>query len=348
MQTLVESATFNAVAEDQLGRTLKDLRISVTDQCNFRCPHCMPKEKNTDSSFLKPNELLGIKDIVRIARLSIALGVQKIRLTGGEPLLRPDIFKLIASLKALDGLKDIALTTNGFFLSVAAAHLKKAGLQRLTVSLDALDDKTFQVMCGETCSVQRILKGIRSASEVGFDSIKINIVIRKGINDKNLLDFVDFFRHRHHVVRFIEFMDVGTQNNWQANDVVASLDVYRQIHKKYPLVPLGSNHPGEVARRYAFKDGQGEIGFISAITQPFCRDCCRLRLSPDGKLYSCLFAGDGLNLKSLMCKNIDDESLLRRIIDFWLKRKDNYSEKRFLSKDSSSFRPKIEMYQIGG
>ena len=333
-------------AADRIGRTLHDLRISVTDQCNFRCPYCMPKEKVCENSFLKKQELLSFSEITRIANALAQLGVKKIRLTGGEPLLRSDIGRLIQSLRKINKIHDIALTTNGFFLAQKAKDLKAAGLDRITISLDSLDEDIFQKMNGGRGSVKQVLKGIDAATRAGFSPIKLNVMVQKSVNDTSLIELIEFFRGSPHILRFIEFMDVGTQNSWQASKVVPSVEVYRSIHQLYPLVALDANYPGEVASRYAFKDGKGEIGFISSISQPFCRDCSRLRLSPDGKLYTCLFASDGINLKSFLRDGATDKFLQEKISNLWGTREDRYSELRFFQDQQKN--SKIEMYKIGG
>jgi len=347
MSPLLQGKKHKIIIKDRLGRLLHDLRISVTDQCNFRCPYCMPCERITQNSFLKKNEFLNLPEIVRIAHLTAQLGVKKIRLTGGEPLLHKDIAILICMLRKIDQIEDIALTTNGSLLAEKAVELKKSGLSRLTVSLDSLDEKVFNKMSGGFGSVKNVLRGITTAGKAGFNQIKINVVIEKNINDCNILDLVDFFRNTPHILRFIEFMDVGTQNNWKAIQVVPSAEIYRKIHKKYPLVALDANYPGEVANRYAFEDGKGEIGFISSISQPFCQDCSRLRLSPDGKLYACLFATEGMDVKTLLRSGASDETLFDYFKNFWMEREDRYSEKRFFDSPQIQ-RPKVEMYKIGG
>ncbi|MFA5087773.1 MAG: GTP 3',8-cyclase MoaA [Candidatus Omnitrophota bacterium] len=333
---------------DIFGRPLEDLRISLIDRCNFRCPYCMPESGlRTGGRFLPRKEWLTFPEIRRIARLFIRLGVSKIRLTGGEPLLRPHIDELIGELSILPGLRDLALTTNGRLLSRFAPALKKAGLQRLTISLDTLDPVVFRKMTGNRGGVEDILEGIQAAEEAGFLSLKINAVIQRSINDHTILKLVDHFKNTPHVLRFIEYMDAGNSNRWQAQRVVPSAEILAVIRARYPLGALTPRYRGEVASRYQFLDGTGEIGFISSITQPFCGDCTRARLSPDGKLYTCLFAGQGNDLKKLLRRSIRDEKISEHIKNIWKNRMDQYSELRGMLRIMPAGQ-KIEMFQIGG
>ncbi|MDO8580072.1 MAG: GTP 3',8-cyclase MoaA [Candidatus Omnitrophota bacterium] len=338
---------------DKLSRPLHDLRISVIDRCNFRCPYCMPTEKEgTHYSFLKQDEWLTFPEIVRLTRLLVELGVRKVRLTGGEPLLRPGIVDLVKNLSAIAGIEDLALTTNGSALSKFAAPLKAAGLQRLTVSLDSLDARVFKHMSGGKGSLHEVLAGIEEAQRIGFGSIKINVVVQKSVNDNSIVDLVSHFKNSPHVLRLIEYMDVGNCNHWESKYVVSSKEIIRLISQQHALEPLPSNYFGEVAERYRFKDGGGEIGFISSISQPFCQSCTRLRLANDGKLYTCLFATQGADIKKLVRQGANDQDLSSALKAVWAKRQDRYSQERSeihsnLPKQKVS-NPKIEMFQIGG
>ncbi|OGX05503.1 MAG: cyclic pyranopterin phosphate synthase [Omnitrophica WOR_2 bacterium GWA2_47_8] len=330
---------------DKLNRPIHDLRISIIDRCNFRCPYCMPEGRH---SFLKEDTRLNFDEIVRLATLFVKLGVKKLRLTGGEPLLRPNIENLVSRLAQLSGPNDLALTTNGSLLTEKAVSLKRAGLQRITVSLDALEPEIFKTMSGDKGNVLGVLNGIKAAEEAGFFSVKINVVVKKGINDRQILDIVEYFRGTQHVVRFIEYMDVGTCNHWQLEEVLASKDIIRMIDARYPLQAQVANYRGEVSSRYAFEDGKGEVGFISSITQPFCGDCSRARLSTDGKLFTCLFAKDGVDLKIPIRSGASDNEILDLITKTWSARTDRYSEERASFIKSQTHTQKIEMFQIGG
>ena len=338
-----------AIITDQFQRPLHDLRISVIDRCNFRCNYCMPEEEYPRHyNFLKKNEWLSFEEILRLVRLFASLGVEKIRLTGGEPLLRPKLSELIEKLSKISGIDDLSLTTNGSLLKEHASALKNAGLHRLTVSLDTLDEKTFQKMNGGKASVNEILKGIEAAEKAGFDSIKINSVIQRGVNDHDILDLVKYFKGTGHIIRFIEYMDVGNCNHWDLKDVVPSKEIIALINKHFPLKPAESNYYGEVASRYLFVDGTGEVGFISSVTQPFCGTCTRARLSTDGKFYTCLFASEGKNLRVPLRSGASDEELFNLIKDVWSKRVDKYSENRYLFRSLKEKSHKVEMFQIGG
>jgi GTP 3',8-cyclase len=332
---------------DQLQRPLRDLRISVIDRCNFRCTYCMPAEKYDHAyKFLDREEWLTFDEIARLTQLFVRLGVKKVRLTGGEPLLRPDLHRLIGQLSAINGIEDLALTTNGSLLSREAEKLFKAGLKRLTVSLDTLDEKISRRMNGERGMVAQILEGIKEAERVGFQSIKINAVVQRGVNDHTVLELVRHFRNTPHVIRFIEYMDVGNQNHWDQAQVVPSKELMAAIGREFPLKPVGASYDSEVASRYAFTDGRGEVGFISSVSKPFCGNCSRLRLSADGNMYTCLFASTGTDLRGALRAGASDEELLKVIGRTWSARRDRYSEERALAA-STSVR-KVEMFHIGG
>lgn len=330
---------------DSRGRPVKDLRISVTDRCNFRCVYCMPKSVfDKDYAFLPRNSLLSFEEITRLARLFAAHGVTKIRLTGGEPLLRRNLEQLISQLVSIPGM-EVTLTTNGVLLPKKAAALKAAGLQRVTVSLDSLDDTIFRAMNDMDVPVTDVLKGIAAAEAAGLGPIKINMVVKRGLNDQEILPMVERFRGTGHILRFIEFMDVGSSNGWRMDDVVPSAEVVRRIHEHHPLVQVDPNYTGEVAERWRFADGGGEIGVISSVTQAFCATCTRARLSTEGSLYTCLFAQSGHDLRSLMRSGRSDAELSAAIRHIWHGRSDRYSEIR--TAETASLR-KIEMSYIGG
>ncbi|MDP9325668.1 MAG: GTP 3',8-cyclase MoaA, partial [Candidatus Dormibacteraeota bacterium] len=293
--------------KDRLGRPLRDLRISVTDRCNFRCPYCMPAEVfGKDYNFLPRDEILTFEEIGRFVRIGAAHGVTKVRLTGGEPLVRRDIERLVAMVAAVDGVDDIAMTTNGAALAGKAQALKDAGLTRITVSLDSLDNQVFEAMNGVGAPLARVLEGIDAASAAGLAPIKLNTVVKRGLNEAGVLDLARFGRERGFVVRFIEYMDVGTTNGWRLDDVVGAAEIVETIGARYPLEALGAHYPGEVARRYRYADGEGEIGVISSVTQAFCGDCTRARVATDGKLYTCLFATTGYDLRALLRNGSSD------------------------------------------
>lgn len=331
---------------DTLQRPIRDLRISVTDRCNFRCPYCMPAEIFGEKyEFLPKADILTFEEIGRLAKIFVALGVTKIRITGGEPLLRRDLETLIAYLSRLNGVCDLTLTTNGYLLAGKARALKDAGLHRLTVSLDAIDAQTFDRMSGRTHGTERVLNGIRVAERTGFHPIKINVVVQKGINDHLVVDLAQHFHGTGHILRFIEFMDVGNRNKWNMAQVVPAAEIIDRIHAVLPLEPIAPNYMGEVARRYRYVDGGGEIGLIASVTQPFCGGCTRARLSTDGKLYTCLFASEGKDLRDDLRGGASDGALRDKIIHTWTHRNDRYSETRFAHTPEAR---KIEMYQIGG
>ena len=332
---------------DVRGRTLTDLRISVVDRCNFRCPYCMPEDQYPrDHAFLSKAERLRFEEIERLARIFVGLGVRKLRLTGGEPLLRRDLPELVRQLAAIPGEVDIAMTTNGSLLAEKVDALRAAGLDRITLSLDTLDPKTFAVMSGGRGDVGDVLKAVDAAERAGFAPLKINTVVMRGVNDGQVLDLVERFRGTGHIVRFIEYMDVGTCNDWQRELVVPSAELRERIGARWPLVPLEANYGGEVAQRYAFADGGGEIGFISSVTEPFCGDCSRARLSADGRLYTCLFATSGHDLRGPMRAGASDEELAGLVRAVWSARDDRYSEAR--SELRNAERRRVEMYEIGG
>jgi cyclic pyranopterin phosphate synthase len=334
---------------DTFARPLHDLRISVMDRCNFRCPYCMPREQFHESyRFLKSNERLSFDEIVRLARLFVRLGVKKLRLTGGEPLLRANLSDLVGDLTSIPGIDDVALTTNGMLLAKYATELKAAGLNRITVSLDSLDPDVFARMSGGFGGLAEVLAGIEHARLAGLEPIKINAVIERGMNDAGALDLVEHFRGTGIIVRFIEYMDVGNRNDWRPDLVVPSRELAARIAARWPIVPLEPNYRGEVAERYAFADGRGEVGFISSVTQPFCGGCSRARLSSDGMLYTCLFATHGTSLRDGLRGGASDEELAATVRDVWTRRTDRYSELRAKLRTTHDPEPKVEMYYIGG
>ncbi len=333
---------------DKLGRPLRDLRISLTDHCNFRCVYCMPKAMfGTGYRFVPHDGLLRFAEIERLVRLFARLGVGKVRLTGGEPLLRPHVEELVAALRKVPGIDDIALTTNGSLLTAAKAQaLKAAGLGRVTISLDSLRDETFQAMNDVGFPVARVLAAIEHAKAAGLP-VKLNMVVRRGLNDQDILAMAEHFRHTGHVLRFIEYMDVGNMNGWQPEDVVPAREVVARIAGRWPLEPLEPSRYGEVASRYAYRDGAGEIGVISSVSQPFCRTCTRARLSPEGRLYTCLFGTAGMDLRAPLREGAEDEEIFGLIAGAWRGREDRYSEIRSLLRARGSGE-KVEMFRIGG
>ena len=336
---------------DVLQRPLRDLRISVTDRCNLRCTYCMPREVFGKSFvFLQRAELLSFEEITRVARLFVDLGVRKIRLSGGEPLLRHGVERLVeqlAGVRDADGRPvELAMTTNGTLLAARARSLKDAGLTRLTVSLDALDDGVFRSISDSGAAVGKVLEGIAAAQAAGLAPLKVNTVVKRGVNEGEILPLVRHFRHTGIVLRFIEFMDVGSTNGWRLDDVVSAQEILERIDREHPLRPLEPNYPGEVARRWEFADGGGEIGVIASVTQAFCHECSRLRLSTDGKLYTCLFAAEGTDLRAPLRAGEDDAQLRRRIADLWAGRTDRYSQLRRAATELPV--RKIEMSYIGG
>ncbi len=315
------------------------------DRCNFRCPYCMPAEVFHERfRFLRSPERLDFAEITRLAGLLVELGVTKLRITGGEPLLRPAISDLVADLATLPGVEDLALTTNGVLLEQHAVALKAAGLDRVTVSLDSLDPDVFARMSGGRAQLDRVLAGIDAALEAGLAPVKINVVVQRGVNDHTVLDLLEHFRGRRVIVRFIEYMDVGTRNGWRLTDVVPSAELRTRIHARWPLEALEAGYRGEVARRWRFVDGEGEIGFISSVSAPFCGDCSRARLSSDGKLFTCLFAAEGADLRALLRGGMDDDALRERLAALWRGRDDRYSELRARATRDD----KAEMFYLGG
>ncbi len=330
---------------DRMGRRLHDLRISVTDRCNFRCRYCMPREVfGADFAFLPRTEILSFEEIARVARIFAAQGVRKLRLTGGEPLLRHGLPSLIAMLAEIPDI-DIALTTNGSLLAAQARELADAGLKRVTVSLDSLDDAVFRSMNDADFPVARVLEGIDAAAAAGLSPIKINAVVRRGVNDHTVVDLARHFRGAGHIVRFIEYMDVGHSNGWRLDDVVPGAEIVRMIGAEMPLEPADANYGGEVARRWRYTDGVGEVGVITSVTQPFCGDCSRARISAEGKLYTCLFATEGTDLRALLRDGSDDATITAAVTDVWHAREDRYSELRSAATEKL---PRIEMSYIGG
>lgn len=347
---------------DARGRPLRDLRLSVTDRCNFRCRYCMPREHfDSNFRFLPRAELLSFEEIARASRVFAALGVRKLRLTGGEPLLRKDLPELVALLREIEGV-DIALTTNGALLAERAAKLRAAGLDRVTVSLDSLDERVFRSMNDTTVSPERVLEGIVAAEAAGLCPLKINMVVKKGVNDHEIVTLARRFRGTGHVLRFIEYMDVGGTNGWDLREVVSGREIHARLHAEFPLEPVGalplagasdgggadpgpSADPAGVARRYRYRDGGGEIGIIASVTEPFCKDCSRARLSAEGRLFTCLFASDGTDLRALLRANASDAALADHIRAIWQARNDRYSE---LRGDGKRRLPRVEMSYIGG
>jgi len=333
---------------DSRGRPLRDLRISVMDRCNFRCPYCMPRETfHENYRFLPAAARLSFDEILRLTRLFVAAGVRKVRLTGGEPLLRSGLADLVGELSSVPGVDDLALTTNGMLLAQHAAKLKANGLRRVTVSLDSLDPAVFRQASGGFDGIERVLDGIEAAREAKLKPIKVNAVVQRGLNDGGVLDLVEHFRGTGVIVRFIEYMDVGNRNHWAPDRVVTSRELKELIEERWPLSAVAASYRGEVAERYRFVDGEGEVGFISSVSQPFCGDCTRARLSSEGILYTCLFATHGTDLRGPLRAGASDEELLARIRGIWRERDDRYSEQRkALGRKRSD--KKIEMYYIGG
>ena len=333
----------SVLAHDTLDRPLHDLRLSVIEACNFRCPYCMPEERVPDDYGFDAATRLSFDEIETLVRGFVRLGVHKLRLTGGEPLLRKRLPELVARLAAIPGIDDLAVTTNGSLLAAQAQALRDAGLRRITVSLDALDPALFRELSGGRGNVDDVLAGIAAAEVAGFTAIKLNCVVQRGINDGEVPRLLERFRHSGHVVRFIEYMDVGTCNGWRRERVVSSAELRDAIHARWPLRPLDPQYRGEVAARYAFADGAGEIGFVSSVSEPFCGDCHRARVSADGRLYTCLFAGEGHDLRAALAQG--EASLVGHVADIWSRRVDRYSE---LRGSATSSRKHVEMYLIGG
>ena len=332
---------------DKFQRPLHDLRISVTDRCNFRCPYCMPAEIFHERyQFLSRNELLTFEEIVRLTAIFVTFGVYKIRITGGEPLLRRDISELIRQIAGTPGVEDLTMTTNAFLLPQHAEDLRAAGLNRITVSLDSLDEKVFQEMNGVGARVEQVLRGIAAAEAAGFNPIKINCVVQRGINDHTLVDLARYCKDRGLIVRFIEYMDVGTMNGWRLDDVVPAKEIVTRIHGELPLEPTSRNYAAETAMRFRYQDGSGEIGVIASVTQPFCGACSRLRLSAKGELFTCLFANTGTDIRSLLRNGATDVEIRDFMANLWGRREDRYSEIRH--ELTEPLEDKVEMYHIGG
>ncbi len=331
---------------DTLSRPLRDLRISITDRCNFRCTYCMPREVfGRDYEFLARDLLLSFEEIERVARIATGLGVRKVRLTGGEPLLRRDIEDLITRLAAIPAIEDLTLTTNGTLLARRAEALAAAGLHRVTVSLDSLDEETFMGMNDAGFPVGSILEGIEAAAAAGLGPIKVNVMVKRGVNDGEVVSFARHFKGSGHIVRFIEYMDVGHSNGWRLDDVVPAAEIVSAIHAEMPLEAVPPNYPGEVANRWRYRDGEGEIGVIGSVSQPFCSACTRARLSAEGMLYTCLFATGGHDLRALLRNGVTDEEIAADLTSVWAARDDRYSEVR---SSRTTGLPRIEMSYIGG
>ena len=338
-----------ASATDTLGRPLQDLRISLLDRCNFRCPYCMPEAQYTDDyQFLTRSARLNHAEILRIATIAVELGVSKLRITGGEPLLDKKVASLVASLAKLKGVDDLALTTNGVLLAPVARALADAGLHRVTISLDSLDEQVFAAMSGNRGVIRKVLEGIEAAEKAGLAPIKINVVVQRGVNEHTLLDTLEHFRGTGHIVRFIEFMDVGSRNSWSMEQVVPSKDILEMVNARWPVRAVDRNYAGEVASRYQFLDGKGELGFISSVTDPFCGACSRARLSADGTLYTCLFATDGTDLAGPLRSGANDAEIAALISNVWRRRADRYSEIRAPASTEKPLINKVEMYRMGG
>lgn len=330
---------------DKRARPVRDLRISVTDRCSFRCGYCMPREVYDDHEYLDRTSILSYGEIRRITRLATDLGVRKVRLTGGEPLLRSKVHRLVAMISSIDEIDDLAMTTNALLLAREAERLKEAGLDRVTVSLDAMDDELFRKMIDTDVPVATVLEAIDVAEDVGLVPIKINTVVRRGWNEGEIIPLLERFRGTGHTVRFIEFMDVGTLNSWNLDEVVPSAQLVELISKRWEIEPVDADYEGEVATRYRFTDGAGEVGFISSVSAPFCGDCTRLRLSAEGKLYTCLFSSDGTDLRTPLRTNASDDEIVEMVETMWALRDDRYSE---LRGGTPLGMPKVEMSYIGG
>ena len=335
------------VITDTMDRPLRDLRISVTDRCNFRCTYCMPAEIYGDRyEFLPRADLLTFEEIARLVRIMVRQGAVKVRLTGGEPLVRNDVERLVGMIAQIDGVDDLTMTTNAYLLADKARALKEAGLQRVTVSLDTLDDETFRRMNGRDFGTKRVLEGLEAAQRVGLSPIKVNSVVQRGVNDHTLVDLARFCKGRGYVLRFIEYMDVGNLNGWRLDHVVPADEIVALIGAEMPLEPVESGYRGEVALRYRYRDGGGEMGLIASVTKPFCGDCTRLRLSPEGSIYTCLFSNVGTDLRGPMRSGASDDDLQGIIRGVWSVRSDRYSEER--ASMTEPLRDKVEMYHIGG
>ena len=333
---------------DQLSRPLRDLRISLLDQCNFSCTYCMPVKKfHENYQFLTKNERLNHEEIIRLVKIVVPMGVSKIRLTGGEPLLDKNVAQLVEKINQIEGIDDLALTTNATLLKKKAQDLANAGLDRITISLDSIDQEIFYKMNGNRGNVSDVIEGIEAAEKAGLLPIKINTVVQRGVNEHTIIDLLEHFKGSGHIVRLIEFMDVGNQNNWNLKDVVSAKELLTMIQNKWPVSPVDKAYRGEVAKRYSYDDGSGEIGFITSVSKPFCGDCSRARLSADGVLYTCLFANHGTDIKELLRGDASDREIHNLFSKVWMARNDRYSETRKSYKPDESLK-KIEMYRMGG
>jgi cyclic pyranopterin phosphate synthase len=340
-----EATNVKNVILDKLHRPLRDLRISVTDRCNFRCRYCMPEEIfGPEYSFLSSDKILSFDEIERLASIFVSLGVRKLRITGGEPLLRKDLPELIQRLKRIDGVEDIALTTNGSLLKKFASDLYRAGLSRVTVSLDSLDEERFTYMNGYRSKVKTVLEGIQTASDIGM-KVKVNMVVQKGKNDQDIIPMAQYFKEKKHTLRFIEYMDVGNSNGWRLDEVMSKQEILDRIGEVMPLEQIEAHYHGEVATRYRYLDSDQEIGIISSVTDSFCSTCTRARISAEGKLYTCLFASKGYDLQSLLRSGQTDDVIANAICEIWSDRLDRYSDERV---SNTSSRSKVEMSHIGG
>ncbi len=334
---------------DKFDRPLRDLRISVTDRCNFRCVYCMPKEIfGSEHAFLPRESILSFEEIVRLTRIFTDHGVEKLRITGGEPLVRQNLERLIEMLANIEGIKDITLTTNASLLPRKAQALKDAGLNRVTVSLDAASDETFKQINDVNFPVRRVLEGIEAGAAAGLRPVKVNMVVKRGMNDHEILPMAEQFRNSGHILRFIEFMDVGNTNGWRMEDVVTAAEIRDVINKVWPIEPLDPNYTGEVANRYRYCDGAGEIGIIASVSQPFCRTCTRARLSAEGELFTCLFGSRGYDFRSLLREGYSDAEIAERVGSIWRTRADRYSELRTSETAALRQKKKVEMSHIGG
>ncbi len=332
---------------DKLDRPFRDLRISVTDRCNFRCAYCMPAEIYGESyQFLPRADLLSFEEIARLTRIFVRLGAAKVRLTGGEPLVRKELEKLVSKLSEIEGIVDLTMTTNGYLLPQKADALKNAGLHRVSISLDSLDDAVFRKMNGRNFGTAKVLAGIDAAERAGLTPIKINAVVQRGVNHNSVLDMARYFKERGHTLRLIEYMDVGTRNGWKLDEVVPAKELIAMIDAEMPLEAVESDYPGEVATRYRYLDGSGEVGVIASVTEPFCGDCTRLRLSPDGKIYTCLFATSGADVRGPLRAGATDDEIESLVGGVWSRREDRYSEER--ASLTEPVGEKVEMYHIGG
>ena len=332
---------------DQFSRPIRDIRVSITDRCNFRCVYCMPKEFfGSNHAFLHRKELLTFEEIDMVIRAFVANGVKKVRITGGEPMVRRNLPELIGRLSTTDGVEDLSMTTNASLLSATAAkELKNAGLQRITISLDAINNDVFNAINDVKFPVKRVLEGIENAKIAGMSPVKVNMVVAKGMNENEILPMVKQFRGTDVILRFIEFMDVGNTNEWQMSKVISAREIIEIIHREFPIHPVSPTYRGEVAKRWKYEDDQGEIGIISSVTEPFCGTCNRARLTAEGKVFTCLFATDGFDLREQIRSGIDGEQLAQVIAGIWSKRSDRYSE---LRSQISSVKPKVEMSYVGG